>query len=132
MKPSAGGARNAISSAARQVVDWAGSAWAAVAAVVLALLWLAGGLLGGFTERWIYILHAVTSVFTFIMVFFIQHAAGRESRAILLKLDELVRATSGARDELIATEQGSLREQEQLEDQMQSRRRAENRVTPTR
>ncbi|WP_155371045.1 low affinity iron permease family protein [Catellatospora vulcania] len=121
MKPRTGHTRNAISNAARQVVDWAGSAWAAAAAVVLALLWVAGGLFGGFTEHWIYVLHAVTSVFTFIMVFFVQHTTGRESRAILLKLDELVRATSGARDELIAAEQRPLHEQEQIESQVSRR-----------
>ncbi|GIF98908.1 low affinity iron permease family protein [Catellatospora citrea] len=110
------GPRNAISAATRQIVDWTGSAWAAAMAAVLALMWLAGGLFGGFTEHWLYLLHAVTAVFTFVMVFFIQHTTGRESRAVLLKLDELVRATSGARDELIAAERLPLREQEQLED----------------
>jgi low affinity Fe/Cu permease len=75
---------------------------------------------GGFTERWIYVLHAVTSVFTFIMVFLVQHTAGRESRAVLLKLDELVRATSGARDELIAAEQRPLHEQERIEERVQA------------
>ncbi|GAA2373900.1 hypothetical protein Cme02nite_02830 [Catellatospora methionotrophica] len=121
MTPANGQPRNAISTAARQVVEWAGSAWAAAAAVALAVLWLLGGLLGGFTEHWIYILHAVTSVFTFIMVFFVQHTTGRESRAIMLKLDELVRATSGARDELIAAEQRPLHEQEQIEHRVRSR-----------
>ncbi|WP_186316053.1 low affinity iron permease family protein [Catellatospora sichuanensis] len=122
MQPTTGRTRNAISAAARQVVDWAGSAWAAAAAVAVALLWLAGGVFGGFTERWISVLVAVTSVFTFIMVFFVQHTTGRESRAVLLKLDELVRATTGARDELIAAEQGPLRDQEQLEEQLKSSR----------
>lgn len=114
--------RNVISTVTRRVVDWAGSAWAAAAAVVLALMWLAGGIFGGFTEHWLYLLHAVTAVFTFVMVFFIQHTTGRESRAVLLKLDELVRATSGARDELIAAEQRPLHEQERLEDRSQAGR----------
>ncbi|MDI1463233.1 low affinity iron permease family protein [Catellatospora sp. KI3] len=110
--------RNKISTAARRIVDFAGSAWAAAAAVAMALLWLAGGLIGGFTEHWMTVLVAVTSVFTFIMVFLIQHTAGRESRAILLKLDELVRATSGARNDLIAAEQRPLHEQDDLEEQV--------------
>ncbi|WP_186315958.1 low affinity iron permease family protein [Catellatospora sichuanensis] len=113
-------ARSTISAATRWVVEFAGSAWAAVAAVLLAGLWLFGGVVGGFTDRWIGVLHAVTGVFTFIMVFFVQHAAGRESRAVLLKLDELVRATSGARDELIAAEQQPLHEQERLEQRLQA------------
>lgn len=115
------GPRNAISAVTRRVVDWTGSAWAAAAAVVLALLWLAGGVFGGFTEHWLYLLHAVTAVFTFVMVFLIQHTTGRESRAVLLKLDELVRATSGARDELIAAEHRPLHEQERLEERSPAR-----------
>src|SRR5688500_4815749 len=94
--------RSGISAAAHTVVEMAGSAWAAAAAIVLALSWLAVGLTSGFTERWMSVLVAVTSVFTFVMVFFIQHTTGRESRALMLKLDELIRATTDARDDLIA------------------------------
>ncbi|GAA1621950.1 low affinity iron permease family protein [Catellatospora bangladeshensis] len=123
MQPDEAGARSAISAAARRVVDLTGSAWAAVAAVVLSTAWLVVGVVGGFTHQWIAVLHAVTGVFTFIMVFFVQHATGRESRAVLLKLDELVRATSGARDELIAAERQPLHEQERLEQRLRAEAR---------
>ncbi|WP_157631737.1 low affinity iron permease family protein [Catelliglobosispora koreensis] len=104
---------------ARAIVDAAGSAWSAAISIGLAAMWLIVGFASGFTEHWTQILVAVTSVFTFIMVFLIQHTTGRESRALMLKLDELIRATHGARDELIAAEAQPLEEQERLESQLQ-------------
>jgi low affinity Fe/Cu permease len=52
------------------------------------------------------------------MVFVIQHATNRESRAVLLKLDELVRASDEARNAVISVENRSLREQEEIEEQL--------------
>jgi low affinity Fe/Cu permease len=49
------------------------------------------------------------------MVFLIQHTTGVQTRAVLLKLDELIRATDGARNDVIAAEQRPLHEQERLE-----------------
>ncbi len=115
--------RGGISAIARAIVDAAGSAWSAALSVGLAVMWLIVGITHGFTEHWMQILVAVTSVFTFIMVFLIQHTTGRESRALMLKLDELIRATTGARDELIAAEGQSLHEQERLEDELQEQAR---------
>jgi low affinity Fe/Cu permease len=88
--------RNATSHAARAVVDWAGSASAAVVAVLVVASWVTVGVLAGFSDPWLAVLFALTGAVTFVMVFFIQHATGRDMRAILLKLDELVRASDGA------------------------------------
>jgi low affinity Fe/Cu permease len=107
--------RAGISHAARKTVEAAGSAWAAALSVLLAVVWLAVGFTAGFSEKWMSVLVAVTSVFTFIMVFLIQHTTGRESRALMLKLDELIRASNSARNELIAAEAQPLEEQERLE-----------------
>ena len=93
----------------------AGSPQAAAAAVLAILVWFGIGVFAGFSEQWLSLMVAVTGVLTFIMVFFIQHTTGRESRAVLLKLDELLRATIGARNDLIAAEQRPLHEQEHLE-----------------
>lgn len=107
--------RTAISAAAHAVVYVAGSAWMAAISVFATVAWLVVGLTAGFTDRWMSVLVAVTSLITFVMVFFIQHTTGRQSRALMLKLDELLRATGGARDELIAAEHRPLEEQEELE-----------------
>jgi low affinity Fe/Cu permease len=95
-----------------------GSASAAVVAVAVVGAWLLVGVVGGFSDRWLAVLYVITSVSTFVTVFFIQHTEDRDTRAILLKLDELVRAVSGARDDVIAVEDQPLHEQEQLEQEV--------------
>ena len=106
-----------LSAATRVVVAAAGSTLAAGLSVLLVLSWLVVGLMDGFNEHWIGVLHAVASAVTFVMVFLIQHTNGVETRAVLMKLDELIRATEGARNELIAAERRPLHEQERLERQ---------------
>jgi low affinity Fe/Cu permease len=109
-------AKSRLSAAARILVAGAGSTLASGLAVVLVATWIVVGVVGGFNQRWLTVLHAVASAATFVMVFLIQHTNGVESRAILLKLDELIRATAGARNDLIAAEQRPLHEQERLEE----------------
>ena len=81
-------------------------------------MWTAVGILAGFNQRWLDLLYAVTGGITFVMVFLIQHATGVQTRAVLFKLDELIRATDGARNDVIAAEQRPLHEQERLEERV--------------
>jgi len=104
-----------LSAAARVVVAAAGSTVAACLAVLLVVSWVIIGAIDGFDPHWVAVLHVVASAVTFVMVFLIQHTNGVETRAILLKLDELIRATDGARKELIAAEHRPLHEQERLD-----------------
>jgi low affinity Fe/Cu permease len=104
-----------LSAAARVVVAAAGSTAAAGLAVLLVVSWFVVGVIDGFDQHWFAVLHVVASAVTFVMVFLIQHTNGVETRAILLKLDELIRATDGARNDLIAAEHRPLHEQERLE-----------------
>jgi low affinity Fe/Cu permease len=104
-----------LSAAARIVVAGAGSAGVAAIALVLVALWTVVGIVAGFNQHWLDLLYAVTGGATFVMVFLIQHTTGVQTRAVLLKLDELIRATDGARNDVIAAEQRPLHEQERLE-----------------
>jgi low affinity Fe/Cu permease len=104
-----------LSAAVRVVVAAAGSTLAAGLAVLLVASWLVVGVVNGFSQHWVVVLHAVASAVTFVMVFLIQHTNDVETRAILLKLDELIRATDGARNDVIAAEHKPLHEQERLE-----------------
>ena len=108
--------RSAISATTHQVVDAAGSAWAAAASVIVAVAWLVIGFAAGFTERWLTVLVTVTGLVTFIMVFLIQHKTGQQFRALMLKLDELIRVDDDARKDLIGAEERPLHEQEELEE----------------
>ncbi|WP_412537982.1 low affinity iron permease family protein [Longispora sp. K20-0274] len=97
-------ARNRLSVITQAVVDAAGSTISAAVAVALVAAWLVVGLVGGFSHRWLDVLFATSGAITLIMVFFIQHTTGRQLRAVLLKLDELVHTQPGADDALIAAE----------------------------
>jgi low affinity Fe/Cu permease len=108
--------RNGVSSATSLLVRAAGSVTAIVVAVAFVVGYVAWGWIEGFTPQWHAFLYVVTGVTAFIMVFLIAHAQGRESRATLLKLDELVAATTGASDAVVAVEQEPIEHQEHLED----------------
>lgn len=77
------------------------------AAFALAALFIVcWGVLGPiyFTATWHYILHTITASITFLMVFLIQNSESRGSAAIQLKLDELIRTSTGARNALVNIE----------------------------
>jgi low affinity Fe/Cu permease len=109
-----------ISGVARRTVAAAGSTAVAAVAVGAMATWTLVGVVRGFNQHWLDLLYALTGSITFIMVFLIQHTTGMETRAILLKLDELVRATEGAADEVIKAEQRPLAEQNELGDRLGS------------
>lgn len=71
-----------------------GTPWAFVAALALIVGWAAFGPFFGFTETWQLVINTGTTIITFLMVFLIQATQNRDAKAIHLKLDELVRATT--------------------------------------
>ena len=86
-----------------------------MAAVLLAIiLWLATGPLFGFSDSWQLVVNTGTSVITFLMVFLIQNSQARDTRAIQLKLDELLRSVKAARNELVTLEDLSDEELDRL------------------
>jgi low affinity Fe/Cu permease len=74
--------------------------------------WAAVGLGYAFPDWWQTVLYSVTASVTFVMVFVIQHAQERQTAATQRKLDELIRASSGADNSLIAVEEAA---EEQLQ-----------------
>ena len=102
------------------MVAGAGSTITACVAVLLVAAWTVTGLVRGFSQTWFELLFAITGATTFIMVFLLQHTTGVQTRAILLKLDELIRATDGAANDVIAAERRPLHEQERLEERAAS------------
>ena len=70
-----------------------GTHWAFIVAVSLIIGWAASGPFFGFSETWQLIINTGTTVITFLMVFLIQSTQNRDSRAIHLKLDELIRSS---------------------------------------
>src|SRR5436305_4096164 len=78
-----------------------GSAWAFVAAVVIIVVWGLTGPAFHFSDTWQLIINTSTTIVTFLMVFVIQNTQNRDSKAVNLKLDEVIRAAKGARNKLI-------------------------------
>jgi low affinity Fe/Cu permease len=101
----------------------AGRSWAFIAAVAVVLVWALTGPVFGFSDTWQLVINTGTTIITFLMVFLIQHAQNRDTQAIHVKLDELIRATKGAHNRLIALEDQS--EEDLAEARQELRRVAE-------
>jgi low affinity Fe/Cu permease len=82
----------------------AGSLTAFGAAVFAIVVWSATGPLFGFSDSWQLVINTGTTIVTFLMVFLIENTQNRDTEAIHAKLDELIRATRGARNDLVAAE----------------------------
>ena len=110
-----------------------GSAWAFTGAVLVIVVWLVTGPTFHFSDTWQLIINTATTVITFLMVFLIQNTQNRDAKAMHLKLDELIRAVKGARNQLVDLENLSDEELKKLEKQFQRMRKlAENDGSPAR
>jgi low affinity Fe/Cu permease len=81
-----------------------GSPWIFVLAVLLIVGWALSGPLFGYSDTWQLVINTTTTIVTFLMVFLIQNTQNRDSEAIHLKLDELIRAVHSARTRLVDLE----------------------------
>src|SRR5438874_10739681 len=108
---------------ARQSSFVLGSAWAFVGAVVVVLVWVLTGPTFHFSDTWQLVINTATTVVTFLMVFLIQNTQNRDTKAVQLKLDELIRAIKSARNELVDLEDLSDDELKKLEKQFQDLRK---------
>lgn len=90
----------------------AGSPITFVLALFVLAVWLIIGIILGFNNTWLLILNTIATLNAALMVFIIQNTQNRESKALHLKIDELIRATKEATNELIAIEE---LEEEELE-----------------
>jgi low affinity Fe/Cu permease len=99
---------------AQRISEMMASPSAFLAAVIVIVIWLGTGPFFRFSDTWQLIINTATSIITFLMVFLIQNTQNRDTKAIQLKLDELLRSVKAARNELVSLENLSDEELERL------------------
>lgn len=98
--------------------DWAacftGSAGAFIGASILVIIWAATGPIFNFSEVWQMVINTGTTIITFLMVFLIQKAQNKDSKAIQIKLNELIAAHDKANNRIVDIEDLSEDELDEL------------------
>jgi len=87
-----------------RATEWAGSSAAFAVAVGVILIWVVTGPVFHYSDTWQLVINTGTTIVTFLMVFLIQRAQNKESRAIHIKLNEIVAALEGASNRLVGAE----------------------------
>lgn len=89
---------------AHKATVFSGTTGAFIAALGIILVWLLVGPYFGFSDTWQLVINTGTTIVTFLMVFLIQRMQNKDSKAIHLKLNELVAALNGPSNRLIDAE----------------------------
>lgn len=96
--------RDAFRTVAHATAAAIGSPYAFAVAVLAIVIWAVCGPAFHYSDTWQLVINTGTTVVTFLVVFMIQNTQNRDSRAIHLKLDELIRAVDAARNRLVDIE----------------------------
>ncbi|MBN8768982.1 MAG: low affinity iron permease family protein [Stenotrophomonas nitritireducens] len=92
----------------------AGSFEAFALAVAVVIVWAMAGPMFGFNDTWLLVINTGATIVTFLMVFVIQHTQNADTAALHIKLDELIRASATANNELLNLEEMDLEHLEKV------------------
>ncbi len=115
-----------------------GSPWSFTIALTIVVLWGLSGSIFHFSDTWQLVINTGTTIVTFLMVFLIQNTQNRDSHAIHLKLDELILANKHARNRMMALEELTEEELNELQrefdrlacEKVQARRERDSSIPP--
>lgn len=103
-----------------RVSNWTGSASAFLLAFTIVIVWAITGPAFNFSSTWQLVINTGTTIVTFLMVFLIQNTQNRDGKAMQLKLDELIRTSTEARDSFMDLEDLTDSELTQLDDEFRA------------
>ena len=108
--------KHGFASMAQNTAKLAGSSSAFVAICLITFVWLVTGPIFHWSDTWQLVINTVTNIVSMLMVFVIQNTQNRESSALQLKIDELLRAVQGAQNTFINLEELSEQDLDDLKD----------------
>jgi len=104
---------------AKKTAEVAGTARIFILAVLVIVVWMTTGPMFGFSDTWQLVINTGTTIVTFLMVFLIQNTQNRDSKAIHLKIDEIIRSIKPARNEFMDVEDMTDVELEELKNEFE-------------
>jgi len=112
--------KNIFSKFASKISSITGSPFTFLSAITIIIIWALIGKFFDYSNTWQLFINSTTTIITFLMVFLIQNTQNRDSRALHLKLDELLKAIHGARNSMVNIEELSDDDLEVLHEEFKS------------
>lgn len=103
-----------------KIANKLGNASAFYIALLVILVWAVTGPLFDYSDTWQLVINTGTTIVTFLMVFVIQNTQNRDGKAMQLKLDELIKSSSGARTKFVDVEDLTDAELDELQEQFRA------------